>query len=244
METFVQDVRFGGRMLLKNKSFTLVAIAALALGIGASTAIFSLIDAVLLRPLPYPHPERVVVLEGINPARGITDSNVSALDVLDWKARSDVFEHLALYFTAGAVLAAENGEPVRVPRAGVQWEFFTAVGVQPLLGRAFGPAQDRASAEPAALLGNNLWRRHFGADRNIIGRQLTINGRLTTVLGVMPPGFNFPNGETEIWTAMRLDPAEEVRSNRSLQAIGRLKPNATIEQAQTQLTPRQLQTLR
>jgi putative ABC transport system permease protein len=191
---------------------------------------------VLLRPLPYPHAERIVAFEAINPPRGIIDSNVSAPDVLDWKTRSDAFEHLAIFFTTGGVLAPENGEPVRVPRAGVQWEFFTTLGVQPVLGRAFRPEEGTAGAEPTALLSNNLWRRHFGGDRNIIGRQVTISGRRTTVLGVMPPGFNFPNGDTEVWTALRLNVAEEARNNRSLEAIGRLKPNATIEQAQTQLT--------
>ena len=236
MDTLLQDIRFGSRMLLKNKGFTFVAIAALSLGIGASTAIFSLVDAVLLRPLPYPHAEKIVSFEGINPPRGILDSNVSAPDVADWKTRSDAFEHLGIFFTAGGVLAPENGEPVRVPRAGVQWDFFPTLGVQPVLGRAFRPEEDRAGAEPSALLSNNLWRHHFGADRSIIGRQITISGRRTTVLGVMPPGFNFPNGDTEVWTALRLNAAEEARNNRSFEAIGRLKPNATVEQAQTQLT--------
>jgi hypothetical protein len=191
METVLQDLHFGARMLLKNKGFTVVAIFALALGIGTSTAIFSLVDAVLLRPLPYPHAERIVSFEAINPPRGIIDSNVSAPDVVDWKTRSDAFEHLAIFFTTGGVLAPENGEPVRVPRAGVQWDFFTTLGVQPVFGRAFRPEEDRAGAEPTALISNNLWRHHFGADRSIIGRQVTISGRRTTVLGVMPPGFNF-----------------------------------------------------
>jgi putative ABC transport system permease protein len=237
METLFQDVRFGGRMLLKNKGFTFVAIAALSLGIGASTAIFTLVDAVLLRPLPYPHAERIVYFEGSNPSHGISDSNVSAPDVLDWKTRSDAFEHIAILFSAaGGVLAPENGEPVRVPRAAVQWEFFPTLGVQPALGRGFGAAEDRPDAAPTALISDNLWRRHFNADRNIVGRQVTISGRPTTVVGVMPAGFNYPNGDTEVWTALRLDVAEEPRNNRSLEAIGRLKPNATMEQAQTQLT--------
>lgn len=236
METFFYDLRFGLRMLLKNKSFTLVAIAALSLGIGASTAIFSLVDAVLLRPLPYPNAERIVSFEGVNPPRGIKDSNISAPDLVDWKARSDAFEHLALFFTNSAILSPDKGEPVRVPRAVVQSEFFKALGVQPVLGRTFRSEEDKVGTERVAVLSNALWQGHFGGDRNIIGRQVTISGRQFNVVGVMPPGFNFPNGDSEVWTALQFNPAEERRNDRSWEAIGALKSNATLEQAQAQLT--------
>ena len=126
---------------------------------------------------------------------------------------------------------------MRVPRAGVQSDFFSALGVQAALGHAFRPEDDAVGAEPLALLSNNLWRRHFGADRNIVGRQINLSGRRITVVGgVMPPGFNFPNGDTEVWTSLRMNPAEELRNNRSFEALGRLKPQASLEQAQTQLT--------
>jgi putative ABC transport system permease protein len=236
MGTFLQDVRFGGRMLLKNKGFTFVAIAALALGIGASTAIFSVVDAVLLRPLPYLHPERIVSFQAINPPRGIKESNVSAPDFFDWQKRADALEDLALFASGGAILTPETSEPVRVPRALVMSDFFPALGVQPMFGRAFRPEEDKLGAEPVALLGYDLWRRHFGADRNVVGRRITISGRSLTVVGVMPDGFSYPNGETEVWTSLQLNPAEEPRTNRSLEAIGRLKSGVTLAQAQAQLS--------
>jgi putative ABC transport system permease protein len=236
METLLQDIRFGARMLLKNKGFTFVAVAALALGIGASTAIFSVVDAVLLRPLPYLHPERIVSFQAINPPRGIKESNVSALDFFDWQKRANGLEHLALFATGGAILTPETSEPVRVPRAVVMSDFFPALGVQPILGRAFRPEEDKLGAEPVALLGYDLWRRHFGADRNVIGRRITISGRGLTVVGIMPNGFSYPNGETEVWTSLQLNPAEEPRDNRSLEAIGRLKSGVTLAQAQAQVS--------
>ncbi len=236
METLLQDIRFGFRMLLKNKGFTFVAIAALALGIGASTAIFSVVDAVLLRPLPYANPERIVSFQAINPSAGIKDGNLSAPDFFAWQKRCDALERWALFVSGGAILAPEKSEPVRVPRAVVTRDFFAALGVQPFLGRTFGRDEDKPGAEPVALLGNNLWRRFFGADPHIIGQRTSVSGRMMTVLGVMPAGFAYPNGDTDIWTSLQVNPAEEARDNRSFESIGRLKPGASLEQAQTQLS--------
>ncbi|MBA3961848.1 MAG: ABC transporter permease [Chthoniobacterales bacterium] len=236
METLLQDIRFGGRMLLKNKGFTLVAIATLALGIGASTAIFSVVDAVLLRPLPYANPERIVSFDAINPSAGITDGNLSAPDFFDWQKRCDALEHSALFVSGGAILAPEKSEPVRVPRAVVTSDFFPALGVQPVLGRTFRAEEAKAGAEPVALLGNNLWRRFFNSDPSVIGQRTSVSGRMVTVLGVMPAGFAYPNGDTEVWTSLQVNPAKEARDNRSFEAIGRLKPGASLTQAQTQLS--------
>jgi putative ABC transport system permease protein len=236
METLLQDIRFGCRLLLKNKGFTAVAVAALALGIGASTAIFSLVDTVLLRPLPYPNPGKIVYLEGVNPAKGINESNVSAPDFYDWHKSANALEHLALFATTEGILDPRNGEPVRVPRAAVTSDFFSALGVQPVLGRALRAEENKSGAPFVALLGNALWHRHFGADRRIIGQQINVGGRSMTVVGVMPKGFAYPNGDTEIWSSLQLDLAGEPRDNRSLEAIGRVKPDATLEQAQAQLS--------
>ncbi|MBA3833445.1 MAG: ABC transporter permease [Chthoniobacterales bacterium] len=236
METLLQDIRFGVRMLLKNKGFTFVAVAALALGIGASTAIFSVVDAVLLRPLPYANPERIVSFDAINPPAGITDGNLSAPDFSDWQKRSDALERAALFVSAGAILAPEKSEPVHVPRAVVTSDFFPALGVQPALGRSFRPEEDKVAAEPVALLGYNLWHRFFGADPKVIGQRTSVNGRMMTVVGVMPAGFAFPNGDTEIWSSLQVNPAEEARDNRSFEAVGRLKAGVSLEQAQAQLS--------
>src|ERR1700758_591375 len=137
MTTFLHDIRYGFRMLLKNPGFTAVAIIALALGIGANTAIFSLVNGVLLRPLPFPDAERIIYIEGKNSQAGITDSNISFLDFTDWSQQTDLFASTAAYWTASSNLGADGAEPERVPRAGVTNGFFNVLGVQPFLGRAF-----------------------------------------------------------------------------------------------------------
>src|SRR6266403_607370 len=189
MTTFLHDIRYGFRMLLKQKGFAAVAIIALALGIGANTAIFSLVNGVLLRPLPFPDAERIVYIEGKNPAAGITDSNVSYLDFTDWSQQTDLFASTAAYWTGTANFGADGAEPERVPRAGVTTGFFAVLGVQPVLGRTFIPEDDKPGTVTVAILSHGLWKRRFGADPGIIGKQVQINGRTITILGVMPPGF-------------------------------------------------------
>src|SRR5437762_5384982 len=149
MNTLIQDIRYGLRMLLKNKGFTAVAILALALGVGANTAIFSLVNGILLRPLPFPNAERIVYFEGRNPAAGITDSNISYPDFVDWSAQTDLFASTAAYWTGNADLSGDGTEPEAVPRAGVTTGFFSVLGVQPVLGRAFVSEDDK----PATFAG-------------------------------------------------------------------------------------------
>jgi putative ABC transport system permease protein len=234
MNTLFQDIRFGLRMLLKHKGFTAVAIIALGLGIGANTAIFSLVNGVLLRPLAYPDPEQIVYVEGRNPPSGITDSNVSFPDYLDW-SKLEAFSHLAAFYTASATFSAPNSEPERVPRAGVSSSFFSVLGVQPAIGRAFLAEEDQAKKENVAILSEGLWKRRFGADPKIIGTQVVINSLPRTVVGVMPAGFDFPEG-TQVWWSMPIDPQGEARDNRSFSVIGRLKPGAPLQQAQSQVS--------
>src|SRR5438552_5503849 len=143
MTTFLHDIRYGSRMLLKQKGFTAIAVLALALGIGANTAIFSLVNGVLLRPLPYPGAHRIVYFEGRNPTQGITDSNISFLDFTDWSQQTDLFASTAAFWTGNANLGADGAEPERVPRAGVTSGFFSVLGVQPVLGRTFVPDEDK-----------------------------------------------------------------------------------------------------
>jgi putative ABC transport system permease protein len=234
MNTLLQDIRYGLRILLKHKGFTAVAIIALGLGIGANTAIFSLVNGVLLRPLSYPNPEQIVYFEGQNPRSGITDSNVSFPDYLDW-SKLDAFSHLATYYTASATFSAPNSEPERVPRAGVSSSFFSVLGVQPAIGRAFLAEEDQAKKENVAILSEGLWKRRFGADPKIIGTQVVINSLPRTVVGVMPAGFDFPEG-TQVWWSLPIDPQEEPRDNRSFSVIGRLNPGVPLPQAQSQVS--------
>src|SRR5262249_48203575 len=149
------DVRFGFRMLLKHKGFSAVAIIALGLGIGANTAIFSLVNGVLLRPLPFPDAERIVYFEGRNPAAGITKSNISYLDFTDWSQQTDLFASTAAYWPGSGQFGADGAvEPERVPRAGVTTGFFSVLGVQPLLGRAFRPEEEHPYPQIVAIIGH------------------------------------------------------------------------------------------
>ena len=235
MDTLLHDIRFGARMLLKNKGFTFVAIAALALGIGANTAIFGLVNGVLLRPLPFPRSERIVYFEGLNPTAGITQSNISYRDFTDWSQQSDLFSSTAAYYTSSSNLGADGAEPERVPRAGVTTGFFNVLGVQPALGRSFVPEDDKPETVTVAILSHGLWERRFGADPGIIGQQVQISGRPITILGVMPPGFEFPE-QTQIWMTSGVKDSEEPRDNRSWQGIARLNPGVDLKQAQSRIS--------
>ncbi|MEY2572536.1 MAG: hypothetical protein QOJ87_749 [Verrucomicrobiota bacterium] len=235
MNTLLQDIRYGLRMLLKSKGFTAVAIMALGLGIGANTAIFSLVNGVLLRPLPFPDAERIIYFEGKNPQAGITDSNISFLDFTDWSQQTELFKSTAAYWTGNANLGADGAEPERVPRAGVTSGFFSVLGVQPVLGRTFVPDDDKPGTISVAIISHGLWKRRFGSDPAIVGKQVQISSRPITVIGVMPSGFEFPE-QTQIWVTSAVKVAEEPRDNRSWSAIARLNTAVDLKQAQTQVS--------
>jgi putative ABC transport system permease protein len=235
MNTLFQDVRYGLRMLLKHKGFTAVAVMALALGIGANTAIFSLVNGVLLRPLSFPGAERIIYIEGKNPAAGITDSNISYLDFTDWSQQTDLFASTAAYWTGNANFGADGAEPERVPRAGVTTGFFSVLGVQPVLGRAFVPEDDKPGTITTAIISHGLWKRRFGSDPDIVGKQVQISSRPLTIIGVMPSGFEYPE-QTQVWVTSAVNLSEEPRDNRAWSAIARLNPNVDVKQAQTRLS--------
>jgi putative ABC transport system permease protein len=222
-------------MLLKCKGFTAVAVIALGLGIGANTAIFSLVNGVLLRPLPFPEAEQIVYFDGINPSSGITESNISFPDFTDWSQQTDLFASTAAYWTASANLGADGAEPERVPRAGVTNGFFAVLGVQPFLGRTFVPEEDKPGITSVAIISHGLWKRRFGSDPTIVGKQVQISSRQITVVGVMPPGFEYPE-QTQVWVTSAVNISEEPRDNRSWSAIARLKPGVGLKQAQTQVS--------
>jgi len=222
-------------MLFKYKGFTAVAVIALGLGIGANTAIFSLVNGVLLRPLPFPDAERVIYFEGKNPQAGITDSNISYLDFTDWSQQTDLFKSTAAFWTGSANLGADGAEPERVPRAGVTSGFFSVLGVQPVLGRTFVPEDDKPGTISVAIISHGLWKRRFGSDPAIVGKQVQISSRPITVIGVMPPGFEFPE-QTQIWVTSAVNLSEEPRDNRAWSAIARLNSGIDLQQAQTRVS--------
>ena len=240
LEGLFRDVRYGLRMLVKHKGFSAVAIIALGLGIGANTAIFSLVNGVLLRPLPFPDAERIVYFEGKNPAAGITDGNISYLDFTDWSQQKDIFASSAAYWTGTADLSGDGAEPEAVPRAGVTPGFFSVLGVQPVLGRAILPEDDKPATfnegrGTVAIISHGLWKRRFGSDPSIIGKRVVMKSRPLTVIGVMPPGFEYPE-QTQIWVNSAVNLSEEPRENRAWQAIARLNPGVDLKQAQTRVS--------
>src|SRR5438552_6135436 len=235
LEALFRDVRFGLRMLLKTPGFTVVAVATLGLSIGANTAIFSLVNGVLLRPLPFPDAERIIYIEGKNPAAGISQSNISFLDFTDWSQQTDLFASTAAYWTGEAHLGADGGEPERVPRAGVTTGFFSVLGVQPALGRTFVSEDDKGWPQTVAIISHGLWKRRFGSDPAIVGKQVQMSSMPLTIIGVTPPGFEYPE-QTQIWVPSAVNLSDEPRDNRVWSAIARLNPGVDLKQAQIRLS--------
>jgi predicted permease len=234
LETLFQDLRFGARMLFKNPGFSLIAIVTLALGIGANTAIFSVVNAVLLRALPYPEPGRLVRFWESNPGRGWLHFNVSAPNFADWRKQQSVCEQLAAYDFNTLILTG-GGEPERAAALMVTASFFSVLGVAPAHGRNFLPEEEQPGRNHVAILSNGLWRRRFGADPNLVGRQIQLSGESYTVVGVTPPDFRFAQG-TELWTPLTLAPAGANRATgHTLSVIGRLKPGVSLAHAQASM---------
>ncbi|HKH48225.1 MAG TPA: ABC transporter permease [Thermoanaerobaculia bacterium] len=226
-----QDLAYAFRQMVKAPVFTLIAILTLALGIGATTAIFSVLDAVVLRPLPYPKPGRLMRIWERNPQ---TDQfSVSDPNYLDWRAANRSFKDMAAIRFATPSLTGD-GEPVRLTAAAVTASLFPVLGAKPALGRAFLPEEDRpGGATQVAVLSHPLWQSRFGADPGILGRTLHLEGQSYTVIGVMPADFAFPDW-AELWIPLAPDPAGD-RTDKWLDVVGRLKPGVTVEQARADL---------
>ncbi|MBO0860807.1 MAG: ABC transporter permease, partial [Chloracidobacterium sp.] len=233
LEEFWQDLRYGARMLLKRPGFTFVAGLALAVGVGANTAIFSVVNAVLLRPLPYYDPRRLAWVSEAWPSRNA--EFILSPDYIEWRAQSRAFEHLVA-FGEGAVNLIGRGEPERLACDYSTANLFPALGVAPVVGRSFTPEEDRPGASPVALLSYGLWQRRFGGDPDIIGQSLTLEGESRLVIGVMPAGFQFSR-EAQLWLPLRLNEEYESRRERmsAVNVVGRLKPGASIESAREEL---------
>jgi putative ABC transport system permease protein len=233
-----QDLHYGARMLVKQPGFTLIAVLTLALGIGANTAIFSVVNAVLLCPLPYQTPDQLVVLWETHPQTMLRNerSNVSPANFIDWRDQSRVFEQVAALDGQRGFNLTTGGEPERIQGARVTASLFSLLGVRPCLGRSFLPEEDQAGQSRVILLSHGLWQRRFGSDPGVIGKTLSLNLSSFTVVGVMPREFNFPE-EVEFWTPMAFNADElKTRDFHYLNVIARLKPGVTLRQAQAEMT--------
>jgi len=235
LEVFVQDIRYGVRMLRKSPLFTAVAVTAIAIGIGANTAMFSLVDAILLRPLPYPEPQRLIVV-GTHQRDGSGMSPMGTADFLAWRDRQQSFEQVAILDGAGGSFALSGmGAPERIPGVGVSANFFSVFGVPPLKGRGFQPGEDRPGAPGVVAISEQLWRDYLGSDPEVLNRTLTLDGKLHTIVGVMPAGFRFPSRRpVDVWAIHTLNPPS-VRPPYGLLALGRLKPGVSVRQAEAEL---------
>ncbi|MPZ20264.1 MAG: FtsX-like permease family protein [Luteitalea sp.] len=242
METIIRDVRHAWRTLRRNPAFASVTVVTLALGIGATVAIFTVLEGVLLRPLPYDHPERIVWLWESSPDRGLERFEVLPGSFLDWRERSTAFEALALYRTT-RTLATAHGSTERLQITSGSPAFFGVFGAVPVLGRGFLPEEGRPTGDRdprdysgrlEVVISHRLWQRKFAGDPAVIGERVTLNGVSDlTIVGVMPPGFDFPAG-TEIWGEDILTRGMG-RGDRGFDAIGRLKPGVSIDRARAEL---------
>ena len=260
MQTLWQDLRFGLRVLLKNRGFTLIAALTLALGIGANTAVFSVAYATLLRPLPFRDQERLVVAWKSDETTKHSFVEISIPEFNDWRSQNRVFEHLAAMTTTiygFNYTLTGRGEPEQIHSARVSADYFPALGVKPSIGRAFTADEDRPGAAYVAVISHSLWQRRFNADPNLIGQMIAFNDggnqsaleaavkpdqtiKLNdvdfTVVGVMPPDFEFPKG-VDMWVPLSASSGKDLVESRLgfLQAVGRLKPSVTLEQAKAEL---------
>jgi putative ABC transport system permease protein len=238
MRNFISDLRHAFRTLLRNPSFSATAALLLALGIGANTAIFSVVNPVLLRPLPYQDSSRIMQIWHVPPAKsfpGLTLFSVSPANYLDWKSLNHSFEEMAAYGGARFNIGGKE-RPEAIQAAPVAPGFFSILRVHPLLGRTFSPEEDRPGQGHVIILGNALWRDHFGADPGIVGRKIILDGETYNVIGVMPPNFKFPSW-AQLWVPMAwTNEKRAVRGNHNYLVIGRLKPGVESRAAQAELS--------
>ena len=236
MNTLLQDVRYAARLLVKSPSFTLVALSTLALGIAANAAIFSVVSGLLLRPLPYAEPERLVMLwQDLRARGGPEDEWLAPAHFFDWRSRARSLESSAIY-RGGAPSLTGAGEPEQLAGWVVTADFFRMLGVTPALGRDFRPEDDRPGAPPTALLTHGLWVRRFGSDPGIVGQTISLSREPVLVIGVLPASYRNPFEAPEIFRPLQLNPVGASRGNITLKMIARVKPGVTLEQVQAEMT--------
>jgi putative ABC transport system permease protein len=235
METLIQDLRYALRMLIKKPGFTVVVVAALALGIGANTAIFSIVNSILLRPLPYRDPDRLTMIWMDNKRMNVDQDIHSYANYADYRDQNQVFESMAAYHGVSLNLVG-GGEPERIIGSAASASLFEVLGVAPQKGRVFTADEEQIGQDRVAVLSYGLWQRRFGGDPNIVGREIQVSDASRTVIGVMPPSFKFPHKDAEIWIPIALNEDQKrPRASFSYYAIGRLKPGVTLERAQAEM---------
>src|SRR5215467_2536938 len=233
----MNHLRFAFRQLIKNPAFSAVAILTLALGIGANTAIFSIVNAVLLRPLPYPDADRIMVVnESSGPGQNYS---VALPDYFDWQKDNTVFQHLACTHKESRNLSGIPGrDPERISCASVTRNFFDVVGMSAEVGRTFGEDEDKVGAPPVVIISDRLWRRAFSADPAVLGRSITLHDQNYTVIGVMPPAMTSPQ-DSDVWLSMMRRSNNAVWMQRFIHPMiyvwGKLKPGVTVDQARMQM---------
>jgi putative ABC transport system permease protein len=241
METFIQDLRYGVRMLSKNPGVTIVAVMALALGIGANTAIFSVVNAVMLQPLPYKNADGLVMVWEHNRPRSRKQNVVSPANFLEWKDQNGVFEDMAGFYDTRVNLT-EMDDPEEIPGQNVTANMFSLLGAYPMLGRAFEAEDGQPGHNDLAILSHGLWQRRFGGDPGVLNKTIKLNGRTFTVIGVMPPDFQLfiKNGSltgkpAEIWSPFSFDAGDRIHRGRYISAVARLKSGVSVAQAQAEM---------
>src|SRR5690606_5503112 len=236
MLSFLHDLRHTVRGLLRTPAFALLSVATLALGIGANSAIFSVINGVVLRPLPYVAPERLVMITSQFPTIGFDRFWISPPEFVELREQNQMFEEVGAY-TVSAVNIGAGDSPSRVTAAAVSASLFTVFGVQPALGRTFTDEEMRPDAEPVVVLSDAIWHEAYAADPAIVGSAVEVDGVQRTVIGVMPPGFDLRDERIRIWAPLPIDPAllPNQRGNHFLYLVGKLRPGVSMEQAEAEL---------
>jgi putative ABC transport system permease protein len=233
MDQLLQDIRFGWRLLRRSPGFTAATVIALALGVGATTAVFTLLDRVVLRPLPYPDADRLVMTWEANDGAGLGHERLSPVNFMDYRGLSQAFQDAAAWWYPQLTLTEPGHDPLRVNAIEASGNFFSVLGVQPALGAGF-PREPLFSRDAIAVISHRLWRERFGSDPAIVGKTIALNGPLFTVVGVMPRGFQYP-GDTDVWHRLTWDMTQHSRGAHFMESLFRLKRGVTIDQANAEL---------
>jgi len=235
MTGVMKDLLYGCRMLGANRGVSVVAILALALGIGANSAIFSVVNAVLLLPLPYPHPNDVVILRESRPKVGIDQARVATNEFVEWRRQSQSFSHLCGLWNENFSLTGVD-EPQRVAALRASANFFDLLGISPALGRGFTEGEDQPGREFVVVLGHGFWQSHFGGDPSLLGQTITLNGLRHTIIGILPPDFEFTSIDFDVFVPLSLLAADsDARRSHRLEILGRLRPGRSLDQAQAEM---------
>lgn len=234
LERIGQDLRFGWRTLLKNPGFTAFAVGTLALGIAATTAMFTMVNSILLKPLPFPQADRLAMAWELPPEDPAPNPSVQSQNFLDWRAKNRSFVDIGAFVQTPVTLSGQ-GEPEQLSSLLVTAGFFPVLGVAPLLGRVFTPEEDRPGVPRDVVMSYELWRRRFGSDRHVVGRKILLNGTAREVIGVMPRGFAFPNIKADLYVPLQLDKARTPEEGRYLKTVARLRPGVSIQAAQADM---------